>query len=1237
MPADSAVATESSQAASDPYVIYQLRKPNQRGTAVIPRFVPNTHAPAFSPANYRFSRVWAANPSGTTSPSTQIQVPRSFEYAGSLGSESSIWSDTSSWVSVSSLKTAPSEVRAPLLHGGTRQVSAASFFNEFDDTRIRPVLRSPSVRSRSARSSELDSPMRDFQYPPALSESISEDAVVDDLMSLPRPEFPHLRNNSNAHNVPRDPKPVVEKPKVRQTSVVRATPVRSTPVRASLLPALTRKRRSFWQWLFCAENVAASTTATSMSHTANAVREKLRQPDRTKPSTVPPKEKKVHNEIKSNPRATQKTKPGGGSADRVPNADKDFFHRSHHAADAHVQSKPRSRRSPSFEILKGRPSRDGQARRSTSWNLLPNLLGRNNKEDDAKDKQKKTSKPKEKSRSFNPDAEGGRRTSRISFQKSSSRKGLRRSRELSNKRDKQKDRAASGNAKYHREEQKNVRQRDDRRPVDRQREDRPRQTGRPTARDPSPHVPVRVSGPPTKLEIQSGTNVTQTSRMQSGESTDPVTSQISSDLSSGMLNRMGTGELKSSTPTPPSARGEAAGTPNYEPVSSGISSDVSSHVSGTHGRHSPLVMQQQQIGVMAYDESSRLDPRANVQYMSSLSKSTGQQSLKFPNTSSITTDNRGYEVREDGKRWEPSYVSDKFSKQNADYTNSHMMDPVARAKEKNMARSAGGPLSYLMQQTENDADVNTGSTGLTSLADESVSTHKTMSAAGDEYPRQYHYQGMTRGNRESATIMSRLSDIADKNVTERKPIFQNSALFSRPGRDSPSHASSGASPRRFHSDWSDPHATAIDVYCQCSCNCVYEEECRRNCDMVYGRSPSVSSSRSCNKKEGYQGFKTLPPAVSNVPVIRRGSMDPDVRRRREANIRNVNRQLDSESNSMTTTTENGGQSFVRASVHNQLPGLPQSKTGVTRVGSNRPGQVGNYTLRSDYTMQGTMNTSGMEDIEQMGVLPESITMLSQIKREPSAKAGMTSSMQIESDWAGDGVGPRGSIPAYTPETTSLTSSNEYRPNIRQRERPKQTGDRPRKRVEDPRPRSRQSGSSGSRPGTADSRRSDGSRRLERPRFDGSSGSTNTSNSTLERRQRRPTTANGNNVVRRSGPPPYHAEIPSGEEGMGERRRRGTPVDEYDTGYDSYSSDKIGQRVRKENGERRQTTSQPVLRGSNNYGSQQHKSGQAQRKSSYGHGNDVRSGEDGRRDGSKPSSRPSSRGSNRSRTPIFGMF
>ena len=210
-------------------------------------------------------------------------------------------------------------------------------------------------------------------------------------------------------------------------------------------------------------------------------------------------------------------------------------------------------------------------------------------------------------------------------------------------------------------------------------------------------------------------------------------------------------------------------------------------------------------------------------------------------------------------------------------------DPVQRAMEKNMARSqAGGPLSYLsstMRQPRED-DACSDSTGLTSLADESVSTHHTASAFGDEYQyvsqlpgalsRSLHtYQRPARINQAHASLARyRYNEYEDQsksssNEGSTRPIFQSSAIFTTPphGR-APSRGSSGASPRRYHSDWSDPHATDIDVFCQCNCSCVYEEECRRTCELIYGRPSSVSSRGSRHRMSGSE-FKMLPASMGS--------------------------------------------------------------------------------------------------------------------------------------------------------------------------------------------------------------------------------------------------------------------------------------------------------------------------------------------------------------------------------------
>lgn len=201
-----------------------------------------------------------------------------------------------------------------------------------------------------------------------------------------------------------------------------------------------------------------------------------------------------------------------------------------------------------------------------------------------------------------------------------------------------------------------------------------------------------------------------------------------------------------------------------------------------------------------------------------------------------------------------------------------MPESVARAMEKNRARGVGGPLGYLMKHHEaKEREANTRSTGLTSLADESVSTHKTVSITGEEhmYVEGHDPWRRRRCVRENG-IVGGMSGGGLK-----QPIFQNSALFER----SRSPRSGGeSSPHRLHSDWSDPHATDIDVYCQCNCSCVYEEECRRSCDLLYGRSPSVSSTKSCGKKvlpEAQKVYAMVNENVGKLDIHREpvGTMD----------------------------------------------------------------------------------------------------------------------------------------------------------------------------------------------------------------------------------------------------------------------------------------------------------------------------------------------------------------------------
>lgn len=868
--ADDAAApthTDSSQV-SDPYVIYQLRKPSQRGTAVIPRFVPNTHAPAFSPANYRFARVWTAHDNTVVSPSALLHVPRSFEYAGSLGSESSLWSDTASWVSVSSLRTTPSEPRAPLLHSNHTPVSAASFFNsDLENHRLRSSFRA------SSHLSDIDSPIpNDFRYPPALSESLSEDAVIDDLLSLRKPQFPQIRNHSSLHNS-RDTSAVHRQSSYRnsRSSQHRSTP-RSNPNRNSLIPPLTRKRRTLWQWLFCTNKAAMSTTVPSVtiSKTATAVRRRI-QPVNSAPNarTQRPRSENPTNQSSTTPR----------SKDRVPNADKDFLNRTQTAPDAPTtKNKASRRRHPSFEIRKGRPSGSTRSGRSMSWNFMSRgFLGRDkNLPKEPKEKKKRKSKAKDKPRQVPPEEpKEPRRFHRLVFKRSSSRKAKNSNKDApkSTKRSAPAHAQKSLNVRPRKESHKTVNIKKGLTAEDRPREDRPRKSTKQLLEPVTGGgAPLPKSVVPSLREKQTNGKGSQTQRMRSTGSSEPVTSRISSDLSSTSYGR--TNESDSSRSASNRLRQKyRPPTHELDPAAQGVSSDVSSHVSGGVGRTSPQVKTPDPNGDSAFLPSPDIrgvDPK--ILFRDSPHRAP---LFAYPSTSSGSGGFSESTAWENNLSEYPDYTPafGNFSSTAPELI--AMMDPVTRAKEKNRARSIGGPLSYLMKQHDIDGDVNTESSGLTSLADESVSTHKTFSVTGEEYLFRSQlsggFEGRTHGKAMNHMKTQETEQMQTAGGTESKrPIFQSYPMHPSQAK-SPSHASSGASPRRFHSDWSDPHATDIDVYCQCNCSCVYEEECRRTCELIYGRSPSASSTRS---RYGYQGFTTLPPAIQgNGRPKKMGSVD----------------------------------------------------------------------------------------------------------------------------------------------------------------------------------------------------------------------------------------------------------------------------------------------------------------------------------------------------------------------------
>lgn len=379
-------------------------------------------------------------------------------------------------------------------------------------------------------------------------------------------------------------------------------------------------------------------------------------------------------------------------------------------------------------------------------------------------------------------------------------------------------------------------------------------------------------------------------RVTSVDSAEPVTSRISSDLSS---NSRASTPLKT-MPLNPDAT-------VIDPAAHGMSSDVSSHVSGgQEGKSSPasngavsarqtppepmlpapqpepdllshtatfsppamrydpitgrLTLQADQphgsdlfgVGNSPAENTANGDSRGTGLFVGALATNSWQNTAMLPPELLVPTSN----ITGKGAALSPAKAT----------------DPVTRAQEKNPLKSVGLPLSSAMKNLDMDNDADSHSTGLTSLADESVSTHKTISGVEDFRALPGYGNSSRNRHREPKKpgIFSENCDNAsDSSATERPVIFKNSGLFDPTRTASPGRVSSSASPRRFHSDWSDPHATDIEVYCQCSCSCVYEEECRRTCEVRYGRSsPSVSSSNS-HPRRGYPGFQTLPPSMAS--------------------------------------------------------------------------------------------------------------------------------------------------------------------------------------------------------------------------------------------------------------------------------------------------------------------------------------------------------------------------------------
>lgn len=884
-------------------------------------------------------------------------MPRSFEYAGSLGSESSIWSDTSSWVSVSSLRTAPSEVRTPLLHQSPTPVSAASFFNQVDPNRL-----PHPARASSSPSSDISSARGGFRYPPALSESISEDAVVDDLLSLHRSSrHPSASpTSSRTHEIQSpeirpSPRPRSDRDRPRRDSNVRSSQlhtssVSNTPSGAVILPASTRKRRSLWQWLFCADTHAHSSVASVVHAVSPNGRQRARLTSQQHNQQVP-------NKTTSQPKL-------GSRDDRVPTADKDFFDRGRNARDApEIHSLPnKSKRSPSFEILRGKPNNNSRSRRSLSWSFVPAFLGLD-KEKDGRDKKKKSRKSKDKARGLPAaDAEPERREGQKSSPKGGNREAEKERRPLPKRtqiqpppaKGKSDARLRDGKNKMERvkaDRQKENRPQENRSQESRSkesraketcgkenrlhedghrpREDRPRERekrsreDRPRDAKKFPVVEKRGAAPlPNDVTSIPGSNIPRrVSSMESGG--HPDTSRITSDLSTSTSNRTDTYSGKS-TPVQSIGMG-VPGTLRMDPAANCASSDVSSHGSG--GKVSPpLPRHDDFIPLGKYTAGSPTDVHLGAV---NISPPQGTRLFAFPSSSSDSGAFGDQKTRTNV--WEsPSHNSANSSagKSGGSHgterrdVSAHLPNSVARAMEKNRARSSGGPLSYLTKQHRTETDVSTQSTGLTSLADESVSTQKTVSNVGDEFKFLAIPPGLSRhAYRESGPGGRRVEhreDIGDGKGNGTPPIFKSSGLFN--GTALSSQSGGGGSPRRFHSDWSDPHATDIDVFCQCNCTCVYEEECRRSCEMIYGvRSPSVSSTRSCGRKgAGDGGSNIVLPSFDGAGMGVSENNPNGLGGARQAAVR---RQV------------HMGKSHCRANAMDELPDLPIMEVGRRLDGS----------------------------------------------------------------------------------------------------------------------------------------------------------------------------------------------------------------------------------------------------------------------------------------------------------------
>ncbi len=216
----------------------------------MPRLVPKSHAPAFSHANYRFTRI-RAPPADDTS----LYLPKSLDYPtnwGSFGSESSIWSGSSAASAFPSrvpaiIKTstrskhedAASSVasiteRTSLLSSeGTRSLKSFVRFEQ----QLHAHLPAPAPVRRPF--GEFNDPYR-FILPPALSEVEQEDRIVQAAIDDP--------SSVRSEDIDIDLTP--QEPPVGEEAIDTILDFNPTLPNKRNTSTPTRRRRNLFSWLF---------------------------------------------------------------------------------------------------------------------------------------------------------------------------------------------------------------------------------------------------------------------------------------------------------------------------------------------------------------------------------------------------------------------------------------------------------------------------------------------------------------------------------------------------------------------------------------------------------------------------------------------------------------------------------------------------------------------------------------------------------------------------------------------------------------------------------------------------------------------------------------------------------------------------------------------------------------------------------------------------------------------------